>query len=157
MKTLARFVRTPRALAALTLCAVTSCASLAGGRGGVVSGKVGPCLPGPHCVGSDDPDPEKRIAPLRIRGDADAAWRALQAAVAGLPRASIIEADGEYYYVTIKSLLLRFTDHVELLLRRESGEIAMRSSAGFGYYDFEVNRNRLESIRRALQEQGVVE
>jgi len=73
--------------------------------------------------------------------------------LASLPRTEIVDASDDYLRATVTSRLLRFTDDVEFLLRADLGEIAMRSSSRLGYYDFGVNRERLESIRAALRAQ----
>ena len=137
----------------MALAALPACASLSGGPTGVVNGKLQPCPPGPHCVSSDEPRVEFRIAPLKVAGDAAAAWRGLRTHLASLPRTEIVDASDDYLRATVTSRLLRFTDDVEFLLRADLGEIAMRSSSRLGYYDFGVNRERLESIRAALRAQ----
>jgi uncharacterized protein (DUF1499 family) len=43
------------------------------------------------------------------------------------------------------------------VLRADRGEIAMRSCSRLGYYDFGVNRDRLEALRERLRAAGVVE
>jgi uncharacterized protein (DUF1499 family) len=120
-------------------------------------GKLAPCPSAPHCVSSDDADAKHQIAALRIKGDADQAWVALKAELAKLPRAKMIEERADYRKVVVTTRIMRFKDDVEFLLRPDRGEIAMRSTSNVGYYDFNVNRNRLEAIRSALQAQGVVQ
>ncbi len=120
-------------------------------------GKLAPCPSAPHCVSSDDADAKHQIAALRIKGDANQAWAALQAELDKLPRTKTIEARPDYRKVVVTTRLLRFKDDVEFMLRPDSGEIAMRSNSNVGYYDFNVNRKRLEAIRSALQKQGVVQ
>ena len=136
---------------------LTGCASLTGGSTGIVDGQLHPCPPGPHCVSSDETRVDYRISALKTASDADAVWRALRAYVIALPRTEVVDQQTDYLHLTSTSRWLRFTDDVEFLLRKKRGEIAMRSSSRVGYYDFGVNRERLESIRTALRAQKLVE
>jgi uncharacterized protein (DUF1499 family) len=120
-------------------------------------GKLAACPSAPHCVSSDDSDAKHQIAALRIKGDADTAWSVLNAELDRLPRSQTVERRADYRRVVVTTKLLRFKDDVEFMLRPERGEIAMRSSSNVGYYDFNVNRKRLEAIRAALQQRAVVE
>jgi len=139
-----------------TVLVLSACASLSGGPTGVVNGKLQPCPPGPHCVSSDESRAEFKIDSLRIANDADATWRELKAHLTSLPRAEVVDEKPDYLHLTFTSRWFRFTDDVEFLLHAKLGEIAMRSSSRLGYYDFGVNRDRLESIRAALREKSLV-
>ena len=148
------------ALLALTLPgAVGAAEPEAAGKGANITseGKLTACPSAPHCVSSDDTDAKHQIAALRIKGDAAQAWTALKAELDRQPRTKVVEERPDYRRVVVTSKLLRFKDDVEFLLRPERGEIAMRSASNVGYYDFNVNRKRLEAIRTALRQQGVVE
>jgi uncharacterized protein (DUF1499 family) len=146
------------ALALLAFAAPGSSSAAEPGPANLSSeGKLAACPSAPHCVCSDDPDAEHQIAALRIKGDAALAWTALQAELERLPRTKTVAERADYRRVVVTSKLLRFKDDVEFLLRPERGEIAMRSASNVGYYDFNVNRKRLEAIRTALQQRGVVE
>lgn len=138
------------------LVLLSGCASLSGGPTGIINGALQPCPPGPHCVSSDDTRPNFQIAPLRVIAAPAAAWRGLKAHAAGLPRTEIVDERSDYLHLTVTSRWLRFTDDVEFLLRADRDEIAMRSSSRLGYYDFGVNRERLESIRAALRSQELI-
>jgi uncharacterized protein (DUF1499 family) len=143
-------------IGATALLLLSGCASLSGGPTGIVNGELQPCPPGPHCVSSDDTRPSFRIAPLQVIVAPAVAWRGLKAHVASLPRTEIAGEHSGYLHLTFTSRWLRFTDDVEFLLRADRGEIAVRSSSRLGYYDFGVNRERLESIRAALRSQELI-
>lgn len=119
--------------------------------------KLAPCPPAPHCVSSDAADVEHQIPALRIKGDAAQAWATLKTELEKLPRTQLVEERADYRKAVVTTRLMRFKDDVEFMLRPERGEIAVRSTSNVGYYDFNVNRKRLEAIRAALQKQGVVE
>ena len=165
-------LRTPLAMLCFTLSFMLSggCAMLPQPIG-VVDGKLRPCPAAPHCVSSDDADMLSRIAPLAIKGDPAAAWAALRSALLAMPRVVLLADDmatdaaaataataaGTYLHFTASTATMGYTDDVEFVLRAERGEIAMRSCSRVGYYDFGVNRTRLERVRMTLRDRGVLE
>ncbi|MEY4295454.1 MAG: hypothetical protein RLY82_1142 [Pseudomonadota bacterium] len=94
------------------------------------------------------------ITPLAYTGEAAAAWTRLEAALATLPRTTIVtnsaDATGRYLYAQSSTLLLRFTDDVEFWQDDTNKVIHVRSSSRLGRKDFGVNRNRIETIRSAF-------
>jgi uncharacterized protein (DUF1499 family) len=54
----------------------------------------------------------------------------------------------------VTSLLARFVDDVEIVFDDATKSIHFRSAARTGYYDFGVNRRRMEEVRRRLDDQG---
>jgi uncharacterized protein (DUF1499 family) len=143
-------------LSTLTLLSIAACAAQPSAAP-VAGGKLAACPSAPHCVSSDDLDAKHKIAALQIKGDPTQAWTALKAELDKMARTQTLQESADYRKVVVTTRLLRFKDDVEFLLRAERGEIAMRSTSNVGYYDFNVNRNRLEAIRSALQKQGVVQ
>lgn len=139
-----------------TMVLLPACTSLTGGPTGVVDGRLQLCSSGPHCVSSAETRTEFRIAPLVPAADTREVWRELRAYLVALPRTEVVDERPDYLHLTFTSRWFRFTDDVEFLLRESQGEIAMRSSSRLGYYDFGVNRERLESIRAALRRQKLV-
>jgi uncharacterized protein (DUF1499 family) len=93
---------------------------------------------------------------LKLRGDPNVAWNTLLALIASRPRMRIVSTAGDYLHLEEKSRLLGFVDDVEFHLRPSKGVIAVRSASRSGYFDLGVNRKRIESIRVALREKGVV-
>jgi uncharacterized protein (DUF1499 family) len=136
---------------------LSACAGRPTAAPSTANGKLTACPSAPHCVSSDDADAKHQIAALRIKGDPAQAWAALKAELDKMPRTKTVEERPDYRKVVVTTRLLRFKDDVEFQLRADSGEIAMRSTSNVGYYDFNVNRNRLEMLRSALQKQGVVQ
>jgi len=144
-------------IAALVHC-VAGCATATDAEPGMTSdGKLAPCPNSPNCVSSDATDDGHAIAPLVIAGEARAAWQALIAHIQSQPRFEIREQTPDYLRAEARTRILRFTDDVEFSLRAADGQIAMRSASRIGYSDLGANRKRLESIRQALAEAGVVQ
>ena len=85
-----------------------------------------------------------------------AAWEALEAELVARERVVIVTSEDDYLHAVFTTKLMRYRDDVEFLLRPEQREIAVRSASRVGYGDMGANRARIESIRAALSERGVV-
>lgn len=146
----------PRLLILTVALAVSGCAAFTEHRTGVVDGHLSACPQWPRCVNSDSDNPDKKVPPLRITGATETAWQAAQKAVANMPRTKIITKRNGYIHAEVISPWHFYTDDLELLLRRPENVIAVRSSGRIGYYDFHVNRDRVEALRTELIKQGLV-
>jgi uncharacterized protein (DUF1499 family) len=142
---------------AMLLLATAGCAAH-GGRDLTLTteDRLQPCPASPNCVCSDDADPGHQIPPLAIQGDPAAAWSALIDQLQTAPSYTIVEQNDGYLRAEARTRILRFVDDVEFHLRPDQGEIAMRSASRVGYSDLGTNRRRLETLRQALAERGVV-
>lgn len=130
----------------LTTLAATGCSAGPGGRFPSCSGT-------PNCVSSMDEDPDRLVAPLLYTGSPETAWAALRSAAESLPRSTIKRADAESMHVEFKSRIFGFVDDVRFVMLPEvAGVIHVMSSSRTGYYDFGVNRKRVEEIRKRFQE-----
>jgi uncharacterized protein (DUF1499 family) len=114
---------------------------------GVSNGRLAPCRRTPNCVSSQaDPiDKEHYIAPIEFRGS----MQSLRTAIAALPLATIVSAEGDYLYAEFRTPILRFVDDVELL---KAGDLLhVRSASRLGRRDFKANRNRVEQLRALIR------
>lgn len=139
---------------------LATCALGCGGRMpdglGVDEGSFAPCPNKPNCVSSFADDEDHQIAALAIEGSAETAWMGLQAFLEEAPRVEIVTSSRNYIHAVYTSSVMRYRDDVEFLLRRGEKEIAIRSASRVGYGDMGANRNRIEAIRNALAERGLV-
>lgn len=133
-----------------------ACSSLAGKNVGVDAGHLRPCPTAPHCVNSEATDPRHAIAPLLLRGPGPPAWQKVVAAVAATERTTVVENDANYLRAEVTSPWHIYTDDLELLFVPAQGRIEVRSASRVGYYDFQVNRKRVEALRAKLIQQGLV-
>ncbi len=115
---------------------------------GVIDGHLAECPSAPHCVCSEYPG-ERFVQPLAIAGDAGQAWQRAVAAV-GAIGGTVVEQRDDYLHATFTTRLLRFVDDLELRLDSGAGVIHVRSASRIGYYDFNVNRNRVERLRQTV-------
>jgi uncharacterized protein (DUF1499 family) len=143
------------ALAAATL--VGGCMGLFSGTRpdqlGAVDGRLAPCKPTPNCVSSfADPasDTGHYIAPLRFRGDPEAAFEKLKGVVRGSERVTVVRDEPRYLYAEFRTRFMGFVDDVEFLLDPADKSIGVRSASRLGRRDFGVNRERVESLRAAF-------
>jgi uncharacterized protein (DUF1499 family) len=146
-------------LALAPLLMLTGCAALSEHSTGVIDGALTPCPPAPRCVSSQSDQADQAdhaVAPLALTRPPDRAWAAITETVRQMPRTTIKTISDRYLHAEVVSPWRVYTDDLELLLRREAGRVEVRSSARLGYYDFEVNRERVEALRARLAEQGIV-
>lgn len=134
------------ALLALAGCAASPPDSLRG----VDGASLAPCPSAPRCVSSQAEDPGKRVPPLHHAGTRQASRRAIVSVVEAMEASRVVTAEGDYVHATYTSDWLGFVDDVEFVINRGT-RIDVHSSARIGYYDFGVNRARVEAIRRRLQ------
>jgi uncharacterized protein (DUF1499 family) len=113
------------------------------------------CPDRPNCVSSDAIDEQHGIAPLTYTIPAEKAWQLLVKQVVQLPRTKIVAQRPDYLHAECRSAVFGFIDDLEFRLLAGQGEIAVRSAARSGYYDFGVNRRRIEDLRTALGNAGV--
>ena len=114
---------------------------------GVKDGRLARCKRSPNCVSSqaDPSDEEHYIAPIAFAGS----MQSLRAAIAELPLATIIVAEGDYLYAEFRTPILRFVDDVEFL--KAADLLHVRSASRLGRRDFKANRHRVEQLRALVR------
>ncbi len=145
-----------RAVLLLFAMPLFACAGSRPSNLGVDAGRLAPCPSSPNCVSSDTDEPSHRVEPLRLTGAPDDAWRVVGEVLAETPRTRVVTATGDYLHAECRSALFGFVDDLELHLRPDDSVIAVRSASRLGYSDMGVNRRRVEALRSALSERGVV-
>jgi uncharacterized protein (DUF1499 family) len=89
------------------------------------------------------------IAPIAAKNPS-ADWAKLEKIVRNSPGANVIKAESDYLYAEFTTKLLGFVDDVEFLLDAPKQRIHVRSASRLGRKDFDVNRKRIESIRKQI-------
>lgn len=129
-------------------------ASLVSPAGAVDSPDIAACPPSPpHCVSSRNRDEARRIEPLRYRGDGDRAWAALKDALLQEPRIRVVAEQNQPRLLRAEasSLIFGFVDDLAFLDSPGESAIHVRSESRLGYWDFGVNRRRIERIRERFE------
>lgn len=109
-----------------------------------------PCPSSPNCVSSQAADPRCRMAPIPFAGTSEAAQVRLRQILKALPRTEITLDQPGYLAVTFRSRVFGFPDEAEFAFDGTRRLIHFRSGARTGYYDFGVNRSRMERIAKAF-------
>jgi uncharacterized protein (DUF1499 family) len=124
---------------------------------GIRNDKLSPCPTSPNCVCSDSKDERHYIKPYQLKVEPNKGWKIFKEVISTLPRTTIITVSNNYMCAEARSRIFRFVDDLEFQLRPQQNIIAVRSAARLGYYDFGVNRRRIEEIGKRLQACGVIQ
>ena len=119
---------------------------------GCIAGKLAPCPNSPNCVSSQSQDRSRHVDPLAYRGSFSEARQRLLSVLRNETRIEVLETGDRYLHVTFTSALFRFVDDVEFCFDTDANLIHVRSASRTGYFDFGVNRKRIERIRNAFSE-----
>ena len=114
------------------------------------AGRLGACPDKPNCVSSRAGPGYRRVAPIGYFGSRAQARAALLATIRCMPRTEILHAEADYVHAVQRSRLFRFVDDLECELPGNERLIHVRSASRSGYYDFGVNRARIDRLRRDL-------
>jgi uncharacterized protein (DUF1499 family) len=118
--------------------------------------KLPPCQDTPNCVSSHASDKKHYIAPFKISGDPETAWKELRKAILEHARMLITHETETTLHAEATSLVMHFVDDIDAILDAEAGLIHVRSASRIGHSDFGVNRKRLESLRTQLRKLHVL-
>lgn len=117
------------------------------GKTQMKSTKLALCPDKPNCVSSQAEDRNHRVMPLSYKDSGQVALKRLKTILLALDRSTLVlEKDG-YVHVEFRSKMIGFVDDVEAQLNENTNTIDIRSASRTGYWDFGVNRKRVETIR----------
>ena len=103
----------------------------------------------PRCVSSVEPEGSKRyISPIRFKQTSQPV-RMIEDALVEMG-GMVQSKTRNVIRATFKSKRIGFVDDVVLVIDTNRSQIGVRSSSRLGYYDFEVNRKRVEHLRLLL-------
>ena len=115
----------------------------------VISQKsLSPCDSKPNCVSSLNFDDKNFIAPIPYSGSRDDAKKTLIKILKSVNLRGTVISSGNYIHSEFVSSLFGFTDDVEFLVEDHHREIQLKSASRVGFYDWGMNRRRIETIRR---------
>jgi uncharacterized protein (DUF1499 family) len=113
--------------------------------------RLSPCPDSPNCVSSQSTDSARFIEPLRYTGNLADARQKLIDLLEKSKRARVIRVETDYIHAEFRSLIFNFVDDVEFYFSSEDRIIHVRSASRTGYYDFGVNRKRVERLRATFE------
>ncbi|MGR5287359.1 DUF1499 domain-containing protein [Vibrio maritimus] len=111
-----------------------------------------PCGDSPRCVSTQDSREEFKLAPFKLAPDTNI--NQIETVALSFDNAEVAAFEGNYLRVEYTSSVFRYVDDMEVKI--QDGELLVRSEARIGYYDFDVNRKRVEAFRAKLIETGLV-
>src|SRR5690349_7580455 len=117
--------------------------------------RLADCPSAPRCVSSQAADERHRVEPFTLADPGEQGWARVVEEVRKSERTTIQHSDGRYLRAEVLSPWHVYTDDLELL-RGADGRVDVRSSARIGYYDFRVNRRRVDALRARLLEAGAI-
>ncbi|MEJ2221148.1 MAG: DUF1499 domain-containing protein [Desulfobacterales bacterium] len=113
--------------------------------------RISPCPDSPNCVSSQSNDSAHFIEPLRYTGNLADARQKLIELLENSKHTRLISAETDYIHAEFRSLIFNFVDDVEFYFSSEDRIIHVRSASRTGYYDFGVNRRRVERLRGTFE------
>jgi uncharacterized protein (DUF1499 family) len=137
------------------LMILTGCQQTVTGMTGLTAdGRLRPCPDKYSCVCTQDTAERHRIAPLRYTGTQEEAREQLLMVLRRMAQSTLVKAGADYIHVEFRSAFFEFVDDVEFLFDDAAKLIHFRSASRTGYYDFNVNRKRMEEIRKRFMGPG---
>jgi uncharacterized protein (DUF1499 family) len=118
---------------------------------GVRDGKLAPCPNSPNCVSTQSQEARHMIAPIPYTTSLEQAKSKLMRTIRSMERSKIITDDPTYIHAEFRTKGIGYVDDVEFYLDQEAQVIHFRSSARLPYWDWGVNRERMEEIRSGFQ------
>jgi uncharacterized protein (DUF1499 family) len=88
------------------------------------------------------------MEPIRYLGSREDARQRILKIVRAFPRVTVVEDGRNYLKLEVRSAFFSFADDVEFEFDDAAKLIHFRSASRLGYYDFGVNRMRMETIIR---------
>ena len=116
---------------------------------GIRESRLTPCPDSPNCVSSQGSDSAYTVEPLTYDSEAEKIIADLKVVVGSMKGATIVSESAAYLHVEFQSDVFRFIDDVEFMVDDMAKVVHVRSASRVGYYDFGVNRKRIEKIRQA--------
>ena len=110
-----------------------------------------PCPTSPNCVSTMAAEESHAIAPFRYQKPLYEAKADLIRVFSEFPRTTLVTEEEDYLHFEVRSFLFQFVDDVEFQFDEETKTIHFRSAARSGFYDFGVNRKRMEDLRGLLE------
>ena len=131
----------------VVILVLSACAGKRPDNLGIENKWLAECPNKKNCVSSLSADEDYFIEPFRYEGSKEAAIKKLKKKMASFDRVTKVEESENYLRYECKSAIMGFVDDLEFYFS-EGNLIHIRSAARLGYFDFGVNRKRVENLRK---------
>jgi len=121
----------------------------------VFANDLKPCPDKPNCV-SSKADDEHAIAPFQLKQNQPVNQQRLLEVLNQLDNNIAVIHDENHIHAEITSRVFGFIDDLDLIINMEQQLIHVRSASRTGYYDFGVNRRRVEKLRSLFKQHGII-
>jgi len=121
----------------------------------VYANDLKPCPDKPNCV-SSKADDEHAIAPFQLKPNQPVNQQRLLEVLNRLDNNIAVIHDENHIHAEITSRVFGFVDDLDLIISMEQQLIHVRSASRTGYYDFGVNRRRVEKLRSLFKQHGII-
>lgn len=115
-----------------------------------------PCPDKPNCVSSVASD-KHAVAPFQLKNTSRFNKEQLIEALKHLDNNISVIHDEHRIHAEITSRVFGFVDDLDLIVDTAQHLIHVRSASRTGYYDFGVNRRRVEKLRTILKSEGIIQ
>jgi uncharacterized protein (DUF1499 family) len=118
---------------------------------GMKDGQFSPCPESPNCVSSQAADTVHHVSPIQAHGSPDVVMVDLAESIESIYGGKVVAVEGTYLRAEFTSRVFRFVDDFECFYDEARGVIEVRSASRLGYSDFNVNKSRVEELRKAFK------
>lgn len=132
---------------------ISGCSGKRPDKIGLHDGQLAPCPDSPNCVSTRAGDETHAIAPIPISAPEAEVIARVEETIRSMG-GRVITAERSYLYAEFTSRFWRFVDDLECSYDENQGVLHVRSASRVGYFDFNVNRNRVEQLRSLLAQGG---
>ncbi len=112
---------------------------------------LNPCPDKPNCVSTLDEPNSRKMPAIKYSRPLEDTKAILVDLLESIPGCEVVVAKEGYVKAVFTSRIFRFKDDVEFLFDDREKILNFKSSSRLGYYDFGVNRNRMENITKQLE------
>jgi len=112
------------------------------------NGNLKPCPGSPNCVSTQAQNSRHQMPPLPYLKTKDQSKERLIEILKSMQRSKVIKISDSYIHAQFKSRLFGFVDNVEFQFDDAARTVHFRSASRAGYYDFGINRRRMNEISR---------
>lgn len=100
-----------------------------------------------NCVSTINLTSYHRIAPLPISGSTEDVKARIRSTLSKFDHVEIKEDKSHYVHAVFRSKWLKFMDDLEIYIDENTKLLHIKSGSRLGYYDFKVNRKRVEQFK----------
>ena len=112
---------------------------------------LNPCPDKPNCVSTLDEPNSRKMPAIKYSRSMEDTKTILVDLLESIPGCEVVVAKEGYVKAVFTSRIFRFKDDVEFLFDDREKILNFKSSSRIGYYDFGVNRNRMENLTKQLK------